>query len=466
MSSKRRKRERRMFVAQASVAAGSGQPTEAEPIEPTPTHVETRRVVAEPVPGAPYKINIVQPDKASPGLEMTWCLSPEFLHELADKKICNPFLFIIVNKIDGNSHRQVARQLVPLKQGGTRLEFYSSGLFTVYTIIVKANDNADRSSYVASSVLSNLLESQRISSVGRPRTEDLVTVKVNYDCEFIASAITQDYDERPVCIEQEFFAPDPPAWLAWWVNLWFESKQKNECHFRRRMMTAFTIQPPMILLWILLRGVCGAIFALTLALIGWRWISLKPIFRPFALGLKDINSNWSERSLGMAEGYWTIGRGTGDQFEKYPVFLRILLTPLLWVFVGLIAYFLVYRFPEVGIDIAKTFGYFVFAVVVCCLVYIICILVGQARAGKADERYRQKEEKDRQKAVHKVALELIKEQRSREKIKRDFVELTCGAGGPSDGHLSSIPSRHQTFYTRFLALKGRVCRPYARGYNN
>jgi len=451
-----------MFVAQASVAAGTGQTTEAEPIEPTPTHVETRRVVAEPVSGAPYKINIVQPDKASPGLEMTWCLSPEFLHELADKLIFNPFILILVKR----NGQDVEQKLVSLKQGGTRFEFYEPGEFTIYTTIVKAGVEHDRAGqFSALYRLEPIIKSgSSVLGYGCPDIK-----KVGLSEKFmgtVAFPVVSDFDEQKVNIDPEFFAPDPPAWLAWWVNLWFESKQKNECHFKKRMIPAFSIQPPMILLWILLRGVCGAIFALTLALIGWRWISLKPIFRPFALGLKDINSNWSERSLGMAEGYWTIGRGTGDQFEKYPVFLRILLTPLLWVFVGLIAYFLVYRFPEVGIDIAKTFGYFVFAVVVCCLVYIICILFNQARAGKADERYRQKEEKDRQKAVHKVALELIKEQRSREKIKRDFVELTCGAGGPSDGHLSSIPSRHQTFYTRFLALKGRVCRPYAKGYNN
>jgi hypothetical protein len=447
-----------MFVAQASAGAGSGQPTETEPDSNEGKRQETREagpIRVETVPGAPYKVNIVQPDKASPGLEMTWCLSPEFLQRLGEELIFNPFLLILVKR-DGFD---IEQKLVPLKQGGTRLEFYESGEFTIYTTIVRADVEHDRAGqFSAFEYIEPIIKSgSSFLGYGRPDIKKIGKSGYNLGC--VAFPVVSDFDEYKVNIDQEFFAPAPPAWLSWWVNLWFESKQKNECHFRRRMITAFTIQPPMILLWILLRAVCGVVFALTLALIGWRWISLVPILRPFALDLKNINANWASHSIGMAEGYWTIGRKSGEQFKKFPVLLRILLMPILWVSVGLISYFLVYRFHEVGIVIAMTICFVVLAVILTGVAAFIVRMVKDWLENTAYERYQLQNAREAEQI-------LLKKQRSQDKIKRKFVELVCGVGGPSDGYLTSLPPRHQTILVRFLALKGRVCRPYAKGYNN
>ncbi|MBI2475571.1 hypothetical protein HYV69_04090 [Candidatus Uhrbacteria bacterium] len=454
MSKRKNRRERSRgarppeSVIEEGAVIGAMEQIVVEPVPDEPVPDESapdRSIQVEPVPGAPYKINIVQPDKANPGLEMTWCLSPEFLHDLADKLVFNPFMLILVRRKDGCPIEQM---LVQLKRGGTRLEFYESGEFTIYTAIVRADATCDRAGQLSAfvSLTPIIAPSSSIIHYGRPQIK------------FIDSyhKLVSDFDEYKVNIDPEFFAPDPPAWLARWVNLWFEGKQKNECHFRRRMISAFSIQPPMILIWILLRAVCGVVYSLFLALIGWRWISLKPIFRPFAQDLKDINSNWSECSLKMAEGYWTIGRKSDKSFDKYPVFLRILFTPFLWVFVGLVSYFLVYRFPGAGIMAAKFLGCGVLAVIVLGIIAVIVARVSEAHESTAEEREKRKE-------ARRVELKQIKEQLSREKINREFVELVCGAGGPADGHLRSIPKSHQTFFTRFEALKGRVCRPYAKG---
>ena len=390
---------------------------------------------------------------------MTWCLSPEFLHKLAEELVFNPFLLILVVK-DKPYPREVERKLVPLKQGGVRLEFYGSGSFTLYTAIVKADQKHDSiGQSVARQALEPLVSScNRILDCDLPCMENIRRIYCyNNQCEGKVQPLVENFEKYTVNIDPSFFAPDPPKWLQWWVNLWFEGKEKNECHLRRRLIPAFTIQPPMVLLWILLRAVCGVVYTFTLALIGWRWISLVPIFRPFALDLKDINANWSECSLEMAEGYWTVGRKSDEEFEKYPTLLRVLFTPFVWVGVGLIAYFLVYRFPEVGIVTAKVFGVIVGAVVLLNVVIFFIMYLKEMRYETTNER-------GKAKRVRKVAEDQVKTERSREKIKREFVELTCGAGGPSDGHLRSLPSRHQTFYTRFEALKGRVCRPYAKGY--
>jgi len=452
-------------------SVGTDRPTETTQLETEPRRLtedappeiekveQARAVVSEPVPGASYKVNIVQPDKANPSLEMTWCLSPEFLYKLAEELVFNPFILILVVK-DKPYTKEVERKLVPLKQGGVRLEFYEPGSFTLYTAIVKADQKHDSiGQSVAGLALEPLVSSNRkIFEDGLPCMKNIRGEYCDYyRDEDRVRPLVENFEKYTVNIDPSFFAPDPPKWLQWWVNLWFEGKEKNECHLRRRLIPAFTIQPPMVLLWILLRAVCGVVYTLMLALIGWRWISLVPIFRPFALDLKDINANWSECSLGMSGGYWTIGRKSGKEFEKYPTLLRVLFTPFVWVGVGLIAYFLVFRYPEAGIVTAKVLAVVVGVVLMTFPLIFFAMYLKEMCDVTASKREEVEE-------VRKATEVQVKIERSREKIKREFVELTCGAGGPSDGHLSSLPPRHQTFYTRFEALKGRVCRPYAKGY--
>lgn len=415
----------------------------APEVQTAPAAVAVQPEIVEPEPREGYKINIVQPDKANPGLEMTWCLTPELMQHLAAGRIHNPFMLIVVMK-DGID---VGRQIVPLDQGGTRLEFHEPGEHFIYTLIVKTSSRFETTSRSASrEILGALLDAERNKFIYNVElSAGLVTQATAYGYNHVADLVSTEFKERRVVIDSEFFAPDPPAWLAWWVNLWFEGKQRNECHLRRRMIPAFTIQPPLLVLWILLRGIVGVIYAFILAFIGWKHMTLKPIIHPFNLNLSHINSRWDSLSLANYRGYWT---------ARWDVpIVRILLTPLTWVIVGPSLFTTTYVYPSVGIQLGMWTGIILGVATLCVAVVIIGARILNSE-GFGEFKARRAARKDEKEAA-RLVLET-------ERIKRQYVHLVCGAGGPSDGHLTSLPRPLQTFHVRFLALKGRVCRPYAK----
>lgn len=431
-----KKRKGRQNPAEPTVPA-------APEVQTAPAAVAVQPALVEPEPREGYKINIVQPDKANPGLEMTWCLTPELMQHLAAGRIHNPFMLIVVMK-DGID---VGRQIVPLDQGGTRLEFYEPGTHFIHTLIVKTSSRFETTSKSASrEILDALLNVERNKFIYNGKlSAGLVTQATASGYNHVADLVSTKFKERKVVIDSEFFAPDPPAWLAWWVNLWFEGKQKNECHLRRRMIPAFSIQPPAVALWILMRGIVGVIYAIILALIGWKHITLKPIIHPFNLNLSHINSRWDSLSLANHRGYWT---------TRWDVpIVRIILTPLTWVIVVAPLYLFTCVFPSFGIQLLMWTGIILGIMILCvAVVFITARVLGSKSFDKIrEQRRRFREEKE----VAKLELESLH-------IKQKYVHLVCGAGGPSDGHLSSLPKPLQTFHVRFLALTGRVCRPYAK----
>lgn len=79
--------------------------------------------------------------------------------------------------------------------------------------------------------------------------------------DFIASAVVEF--EVPA----ELFAEKPRSkagQVMWnWVNRWHTRGPRDECDYRRRMMIAFTVQPPLVMLGLLLKhGIAGTVYAL------------------------------------------------------------------------------------------------------------------------------------------------------------------------------------------------------------
>lgn len=67
--------------------------------------------------------------------------------------------------------------------------------------------------------------------------------------------IIRAYGTLSVTVDSKFFAKPPPPWLNTWVNGACEGESVDECQFRKRLIPAFTVQPPAVMfiyLWRLL----------------------------------------------------------------------------------------------------------------------------------------------------------------------------------------------------------------------
>lgn len=75
-------------------------------------------------------------------------------------------------------------------------------------------------------------------------------------------------------VPAELFAEKPRTkagqFLWQWVNRWHSRGPRDECDYRRRMMIAFTIQPPLVAVWLLLKhGLAGTAYALAILILSF-----------------------------------------------------------------------------------------------------------------------------------------------------------------------------------------------------
>lgn len=59
--------------------------------------------------------------------------------------------------------------------------------------------------------------------------------------------VIRAYGTLSVTVDSKFFAKPPPPWLNTWVNGACEGEPVDECQFRKRLIPAFTVQPPAVL---------------------------------------------------------------------------------------------------------------------------------------------------------------------------------------------------------------------------
>ncbi len=88
------------------------------------------------------------------------------------------------------------------------------------------------------------------------------------DNDFLAVTIVEFY------VPDKLFAKPPQTKLGkmmWrWVNLWFESKPKDQCEYRRRKWIAFTIQPPLVLIFSILSSLYVLVASAIVFFFGFR----------------------------------------------------------------------------------------------------------------------------------------------------------------------------------------------------
>lgn len=279
-------------------------------------------------------------------------------------------------------------------------------------------------------------------------------------------------------IDDTFFAPEPSGWESWWVNLWFRSAPLDQCDFRRRRILAYTVQPLVIGVWIVLRTLLCLLGATFCWLFAVRGVSLKPIFKPFETDFQDTWAdvgNWEydfdsvlfSRKDGERRTFWfiwgcftpivfVVGAGISALYNGHHGFWDWKLTAQ-WAALS----------PLLLAAVAGTVFLF------CLLVFEIVFygsrffggafgLLGRWIDKKLDEASRKKSLKvsPAKTAVTQPTDQQLETWRA-DKLRKELSAVVC-TGGPIQVSVAAIPKGNRTFKLEFSAFKAKICQPYRK----
>ncbi|KKQ27026.1 MAG: hypothetical protein US42_C0016G0011 [Candidatus Magasanikbacteria bacterium GW2011_GWC2_37_14] len=234
-----------------------------------------------------FQLNLNQDRLGWPTLRFTWCLNTKTVEILHQREIRFPYMFVAVFERHVGDHgevtfQDVARGAWPLERGIGSIEFHRAGKFVLVANIVGKSEWDSRQ------------KAQEHMARGLKKDHGQYSMTMSFETSYQRSDNSLPYTfTTEVEVEPEFFAKKPKGWMWRWVNLWFGQPPDNECIFRRRMMVAFSIQiPVMLVYWIIslfcmlvLRQIIGVVLVLVLFLIGRRDLHLKPLWHPWEMDL-------------------------------------------------------------------------------------------------------------------------------------------------------------------------------------
>lgn len=430
-------------------------------------------------------------DAKSTSVAVRWCVGRDTLAKLQEKKALNPHLLLVVVK----GGYEEGRKLVPMDQMMEYVDFRYPGMHKVFATIVwdtEGNIQTLRKMVFGGELIGkdgykySYNEVKVIDGEGNLTFGDL---KFNREHEFAIHTLGLDGSGTiEIDVAEEFFAKPPSRFERFWVNFWFERKAYDQCQFRRRRVLAYSVQPLVVLPYLVAKLLIRAGAALLLILLGKRGLDFRPIIHPWAMDNYDL---------------WRQGRYQGTIFTKKengngqpPVFL--LFVPLVhivvvgiassvfffpgakrsfWesvagleaIFVAMVAflYFLIAltwldekfgdsirrvfsktaTFVGVGL-LALLFAKF-FPVIAITLVAIVALCWLAVRLATTDERNlaRMSEEERRE--------FLLERERSR------YQQEAIACNGPMVARYDALPQEKRTFYLRYREIKAKVCKQFA-----
>ncbi|KKS80874.1 MAG: hypothetical protein UV57_C0058G0001 [Parcubacteria group bacterium GW2011_GWD2_43_10] len=389
----------------------------------------------------------------NPTVALRWCLVPEEIAYLKDKKIPNPHILLLVV----NDRRCVDRQLLPISDLMTYISFNHLGDNTVWATIVWHDEGLRK------------LREFYISKGKYGYNNGFY----NRETDTLEDTDGYGLDSIVINISADFFAPEPAEWEKKWVNLLFETKPKDQCQFRKRRILAYTLQPILILFEIFIKISSRLLAALFFTVIRTRTkVNFVPIIHPFKNDTEDIYYE----SLRHGRNIYLRNKDNTER-EDYAI-AGVLFHPITVIVLSAIL---------LMIDLAGTkiflgwwsylVGSLVVGVSIIVLVLIISVLgeVVKWLAGNI-KSWRKKTSKDRrlekarrqkakyaQEAKAKKLAEEAKEraiQTNLDRLNKEFALISCDSG-PLVPKLEALPKEKRTIHLRFLDLKARVCKPFA-----
>lgn len=387
------------------------------------------------------ELHVTDTNVSGGSIKVSWCLTKEALKELVDRKVKDPYIIFCVAPYDDSplnsrySEYKESRKAVPLKDMIAFLDFSCSGQNRIWAWLASSKEAAHRYLLKSNgsydfSVLNNVGTDYRGWEISRMCLFGPAYLPKAYDDDgqFNHEGPDSDYIDysgtslaKPVSVyvPEECFAPEPAQWEKTWVNHFFPNKCVDQCSFRRRRLFAYTLQPVMMTVNLLLRFLIF-VFAL---LFGARDLSLKYLSHPLTYALTD--------SFEMFLG------GTVFVLRTRHSVLNFL--PLVFMPYVLAVLFALYM--------AKVLLLVLLVVSVCSGVLFLAFHAARAHLGERFVSW----------------LENLSDGDS-EPWYADEAEqsLILCTGEVKPVKLSALPARHRTIKLRFYDLKSKICRPFSK----
>jgi hypothetical protein len=177
------------------------------------------------------ELHIGDKDISSGSVPISWCVSKDTLDALAKEGVTDPMIVICIAPQGNRYHiKKETRYVLPLSDLMTYISFNTAGDNKVFAFISKKGKKSATNSYLYKN------DNQYISWM------------LNYSGEDYGGK-DDLYDAKPidVSVPDEMFAKTP--FDASWVNALYSDKVVDQCHYRRRRIFSYSIQPLLYLLF-------------------------------------------------------------------------------------------------------------------------------------------------------------------------------------------------------------------------
>ncbi|MDB5194689.1 MAG: hypothetical protein JWN50_703 [Parcubacteria group bacterium] len=388
----------------------------------------------------------VRGETADPVVPIRWCLSPDLLQKLRAAGAVDPQMLLSVQDDLG---QETERRLVPLDQAIDYVSFRKAGTNKVNAAIVWADNTRKLRNRVLDQRNSKAYEYSIYSPFGFDENDKTFEPWRLSLSDLEGGDILRDTTAfLDITVGEEFFAGEPSRFEKWWVNLWHKYDPKDQCDFRQRRLLAYTLQPPVMLAFVIWMTFWRTLYATFTILMGVRGVNLETIFHPLRDSISETWKGDPSRRSDFANGYFA---GVNDFFgsnakgESY-MFVFGLLRPAYWVLTALI----IYGISLPGVD--TMLEWLLVLKIAATLSFIGLVLITAFLAYKFVETIVAPGAEARRKAKREAAL--------REQWRKEdrYAEITCGTA-PLLADIGTLSN--PTFALRFQALKAKVCRPYA-----
>jgi hypothetical protein len=374
-----------------------------------------------------FKLFVTSTDVDSGAIPISWCVSKEKLEELAKRGIKDPQIVLCVVPEANYFPSKEYRKVVPLKDLMTYVEFRHPGKNKIYGIISFKGKRSAENCYLSKTF----------------RTHDTTMLTYNGDDWREGWEDITHKDVVSVDVPAGCFAPEPPDWEKAWVNHHFSSRCVDQCQYRRRRIFAYTVQPILMFLNLLLR-MWVLIMALSVGMRGVRF--WKQVFLPLTYGIKDIFEN-------MFDGGSVFIRPTKTEapWEFYKAGWWLIKRCWTLVFTPLLLFPLLAMFWIFGIK-ATLIGW------ALVFLMIVGILVGVVITASIISLIINRSTRDR------VFNWLFSPFRSKDlwyTNDDEMINIICD-GTIKPMKVSRLPRKHRTIRLRLSELKSKVCKPFSR----
>lgn len=378
-----------------------------------------------------------------------WCICPAVFRTIRDEKLQNPHLLLVVTQ----EKREVQRHLIPLSREMTFISFPRPGDYSIQATILSCQDV-------------DFIKKTILEKCGNYNyRQEVLSYDGNISANIRLDIIQLGKGEIGVNVAPGFFAKKPPRWLWDWGNLWYETEPRDQCQFRRRCILAFSIQPVAVSIWYMFFSLSRLFIAALLRYgCGLRGVDFGPVIHVFRNRTKDI---WYDLDKSVFL-YDKDGMRLPSIFFWFQpiIVISIMLLAYLQI-IGLNAFGLSNLRPVILYVFISTFGILLGVILSHIFYYFSCRLFFKIADKVFPPFLERRTEKRIIKAGWVVEKKKRREKEKDEQFKRECDELiwplVCKQDGePLKPSIKAISKQRRTIYLRYLDLKARVCKPFAR----